>query len=65
VRWKNSKNQKREVTLRYMWEEEGGLNSYKVWWKTRMKIASSWDLNPGIDAVAWAANAMWFEWDDG
>jgi hypothetical protein len=35
-----------------------------LWWKERMKIAS-WDLIPGIDAVARAANASWFEWDDG
>lgn len=29
-----------------------------------MKVAS-WDLVPGIDVVARAANASWFEWDDG
>jgi hypothetical protein len=46
-----------------MWKDEG-LKACKTWWKTRMKVAS-WDLIPGIDAVARAANATWFEWDDG
>jgi hypothetical protein len=52
-----------EVTRRYMWQE-GGLEAYKKWWATRMKVAS-WDLVPGTDAVARAANSTWFEWEDG
>jgi hypothetical protein len=52
-----------EVTQKFMWEKEG-LKAYSDWWHSRMKIAS-WDLIPGIDAVARAANASWFEWDDG
>jgi hypothetical protein len=50
-------------TRRYTWEIDG-LNSYKRWWRARMKTAS-WDLVPGIDAVARAANSSWFEWIDG
>jgi hypothetical protein len=46
-----------------MWEKDG-LEAYKKWWHAQMKSAS-WDLIPGIDAVARAANATWFEWDDG
>ena len=52
-----------EATRRYTWQV-GGLEAYTVWWKARMK-ASSWDLVPGIDAVARASNASWFEWEDG
>jgi hypothetical protein len=52
-----------EVTSRFMWKNNG-LQLYKDWWQARMRIAS-WDLVPGIDAVARAANASWFEWDDG
>jgi hypothetical protein len=51
------------VTRRYMWLKDG-LKTYTTWWKSRMKVAS-WDLIPGIDAVARAANATWFDWDDG
>jgi hypothetical protein len=52
-----------EVSRRYTWKT-GGLEKYKKWWKARMKSAS-WDLVPGIDAVARAANATRFEWEDG
>jgi hypothetical protein len=45
-----------------MWRENG-LQTYNAWWKHIMKIAS-WDLVPGIDAIARAANATWFEWED-
>jgi hypothetical protein len=51
------------VTRRFIWEK-GGLEAYKKWWSSRMKIAS-WDLVPGSDAVARAADATWFEWEDG
>jgi hypothetical protein len=51
-----------DVTLRFMWQE-GGLETYKKKWQERMKIAR-WDLVSGIDAVARADNATWFEWDD-
>ena len=52
-----------EATRRHTWNV-GGLEACRVWWKARMK-AASWDLVPGIDAVARASNASWFEWDDG
>jgi hypothetical protein len=52
-----------EKTRCYTWKT-GGLQAYKNWWQDRMK-AGSWDLVPGIDAVARAANATWFEWEDG
>jgi hypothetical protein len=42
------------MTCHYMWKA-GGLEGYKKWWQTHMKIAS-WDLVPGIDTVIRAAN---------
>jgi hypothetical protein len=39
-----------------MWGEKG-LESYKIGGIHRMKIAS-WDLIPGVDAVARAVNAI-------
>jgi hypothetical protein len=45
-----------------MWQEKGP-ETYKAWWKARMKL-TSWDLIPGTDSVARVANSEWFEWED-
>jgi hypothetical protein len=53
-----------QATRCYTWEADGLEACQTSWWKAQMKVAT-WDLIPGMDAVARAANASWFKWDDG
>jgi hypothetical protein len=50
---------------RYGWANEGrGQIEYRKWWTDRL-MAGGQDRAAGAEAVARAANASWWDWDDG
>ncbi len=47
----------------YVWSQ-GGLELYRTWW-LKWVPPDLKDIEAGVDAIAWAANATWWEWDVG